>query len=174
MDAELERDLRAALRAFPDFPAKGILFQDVSRILADPRLLARAVDAMAAPFAGRVDKVAGIEARGFLLGVPVAQRLGVGFVPVRKAGKLPGPTRRAAYGLEYGRAEIEVQHDAFRPGERFLVVDDVLATGGTARAAAGLVEAAGATVAGHSFLLGIRALDGLSKLAPEGRAVVWV
>lgn len=174
VDITLERDVRAALRAFPDFPVKGILFQDVSPLLRDAKLLGRVVDAMAAPFAGRVDKVLGIESRGFILGVPVALRLGVGFVPVRKAGKLPGRTHVAAYDLEYGQAMVEIQQDALRPGDRVLVVDDVVATGGTAEAAARLVEMSGAKVAGHSFLLAIGALRGMDRLGPDARALVTV
>ena len=164
MDAELEADLRRALRAFPDFPVPGVLFQDVGPLLGDPSLLARVVDEMAAPWRGRVDKVAGVEARGFLLGVPIALRLGVGFVPVRKAGKLPGRTLRETYDLEYGKAAIEAQEDAVRHGERVLVVDDVIATAGTASATARLLERMGAEVAGHSFLLAIGALGGLERL----------
>lgn len=164
--------MKAALRPYPDFPKKGILFQDVLPLLADPALLARVVDAMAAPWAGQVDKVVGIESRGFLLGVPVALRLGVGFAPVRKVGKLPGETLREAYDLEYGQATLEMQRAAVRPGEGVLVVDDVIATAGTAQAAARLVEAAGARVVGHAFLLEIAALRGLPRLGASARALV--
>ena len=174
MDPGLAADVKAALRAHPDFPKKGILFQDVLPLLGDPALLSRVVDAMAQPWAGRVDKVAGIESRGFLLGPPVALRLGVGFVPVRKVGKLPGETLREDYDLEYGKATLEVQRAAFRPGERVLVVDDVIATAGTAQAAARLVERAGAKVAGHSFLLEIAVLRGLARLGPAARALASV
>lgn len=170
----LADELRAALRAYPDFPGKGILFQDIAPLLRQPALLARAIDAMAAPFAGRVDLVAGVESRGFILGVPVAQRLGVGFVPVRKSGKLPGATLREDYALEYGAASIEMQKDAVRPGERVLVLDDVLATGGTAAAAARLVTGAGATVAGHAFLLEILALRGRDRLVGEPHVLTSV
>ncbi|MEA3200439.1 MAG: adenine phosphoribosyltransferase [Thermoplasmata archaeon] len=141
-------------------------------ILRDPVLLSRAVEAMAEPWRGRVDAVAGVESRGFMLGAPVALRLGLPFVPVRKAGKLPGVTLREAYDLEYAKATLEVQADAFRPGERVLVVDDVLATGGTALAAARLVEKAGARVVGWSFLLEIDGLPGRARLGERARALV--
>lgn len=160
----LADDVRAALRAYPDFPTPGIVFQDVAPLLADPALLRRIVEALGAPFAGRVDKVVGIESRGFLLGAPVALALDVGFVPVRKLGKLPGATLREEYALEYGRATLELQDGALRAGERVLVVDDVLATGGTALAAANLVARAGARVEGFSFLLAIGALGGAKRL----------
>lgn len=174
MDPRLAQDVKATLRAFPDFPVKGILFQDVGPVLADPRLLARVVDAMASPWEGRVDKVAGIESRGFLLGAPVALRLGVGFVPVRKKGKLPGETLHESYALEYGQATLEMQKDALRPGERVLVVDDVVATAGTAEATARLVARAGAEVAGFSFLLEIGVLRGLTRLGAAANAVLTV
>lgn len=119
---------------------------------------------MAAPFAGRVDRVIGIESRGFVFGTPVAQKLGVGFVPVRKLGKLPGPTLAEKYELEYGTAAIEMQRDAIARGERVAIIDDVLATGGTARAAAALAAAAGAEVSGSGFLLEIGALKGRAML----------
>jgi len=161
----LADDVRRALRAYPDFPAKGIVFQDVAPLLRDTPLFARVVDAMAAPFAGVVDKVIGIESRGFVFGAPVAQKLGVGFVPVRKLGKLPGPTVVEKYTLEYGAAAVEMQRDALAAGERVLIVDDVLATGGTARAASSLVERVGARVAGFSFLLEIAGLRGRDVLS---------
>ncbi|HUR70036.1 MAG TPA: adenine phosphoribosyltransferase [Candidatus Thermoplasmatota archaeon] len=170
----LADDVRAALRAYPDFPAKGIVFQDVAPLLRDPALLARVVGAMAAPFAGRVDKVVGVESRGFIFGAPIALKLGVGFVPVRKVGKLPGAKLAEKYELEYGTAAVEMQRDAVAPGERVLVVDDVLATGGTARATARLVEGAGARLAGYSFLLEIGALKGRAALAAETRVVLTV
>jgi adenine phosphoribosyltransferase len=168
----LADSVRAALKAYPDFPKAGVLFQDIAPVLRDPALLARVVDEMAAPFAGRVDKVAGIESRGFVLGAPVAMRLGVGFVPVRKLGKLPGATLAEKYDLEYGTAALELQRDAIGAGERVVIVDDVLATGGTARAAARLVEGAGGVVAGFSFLLEIGALGGRTKLGREPHVVL--
>lgn len=168
----LADDVRRALRTYLDFPTKGILFQDIAPVLADPALLARVVDAMSAPFAGRVDNVAGVESRGFLFGLAIAQRLGVGFVPVRKLGKLPGSTLRAEYALEYGRATLEIQSAALRGGERVLLVDDVLATGGTALAARELVERAGAHAVGFSFLLEIGALAGRARLPGDVRVVL--
>lgn len=166
----LSDDVRRALRVYPDFPSRGIFFQDIAPLLGDPTLLGRVVEAMAAPHAGKVDKVAGIESRGFILGVPIAMRLGAGFVPIRKAGKLPGETLREDYRLEYGAAALEMQCDAVRAGERVLIVDDVLATGGTANAARRLVRQVGAEVSGHAFLLEIGALDG--RLALDGPAHV--
>ena len=130
------------VRDVPDFPEPGILFRDITPLLGDGPAFRSLVESLGRPHAG-VDVVAGIEARGFILAAPLATRLGVGFVPVRKAGKLPGPTERASYALEYGEAMLEVTHDAIRPGQRVLLVDDVLATGGTAAAAAELVERAG-------------------------------
>lgn len=165
-------ELRRALRAFPDFPTPGVLFQDIAPILADPRLLRLAVEAMAQPFHGRVDKVVAIESRGYPLGAPVALLLDAGFVPLRKPGKLPGALLREAYALEYGRAALEMQEGALRPGERVLILDDVLATGGTAEAAAKLVARAGAEAEGFSFLLEIGALGGRNRLGRDVHAVL--
>ena len=131
----LDRLLADGIRDIPDYPRPGILFKDITPLLATPGALEKVVDAMADGF-GPVDKVTGIEARGFILAAPVACRLGAGFVPVRKQGKLPAATYAQSYELEYGTATIEVHTDAFAPGERVLIVDDVLATGGTARATA--------------------------------------
>jgi adenine phosphoribosyltransferase len=170
----LQDDVRRALRTYPDFPAKGIVFQDIAPLLGDPALFARVVEAMAAPFAGRIDKVAGIESRGFLMGAPIAQRLGAGFVPIRKQGKLPGVTLSEEYELEYGASVVEMQRDALARGTRVLLVDDVLATGGTARAAASLLAQAGAQVAGFSFLLEIGALRGREKLTAPLHVVATV
>lgn len=170
----LAADIRAALRAHPDFPGKGIVFQDIAPLMRDPVLFARCVDAMAAPFAGRVTKVAGVESRGFILGAPIALRLGVGFVPVRKAGKLPGELLREDYALEYGRAAVEVQRDAFAPGEKVLVVDDVLATGGTANAALRVIERTGARVQAFVFLLEIGALKGRATLPRDAHVLCTV
>jgi adenine phosphoribosyltransferase len=154
------------VRDVPDFPEPGVVFKDISPLLADHVAFAAVVDAMVAHLGrGHVDKVAGIEARGFLLGAPVAYHLGAGFVPVRKKGKLPRSTYGESYDLEYGAAEIEVHRDAFAPGERVLVVDDVLATGGTAVAALALVEQAGAVPVGLSVLMELTALHGREKLA---------
>jgi adenine phosphoribosyltransferase len=157
--------LTALVRDVPDYPSPGILFKDITPVLADPGAFAAVVDALVEQHApGSVDKVVGIEARGFILAAPVAYHLRAGFVPMRKKGKLPYETFQSSYALEYGNATIEVHRDAFRPGERVLVVDDVLATGGTAAAAMDLIEQCGARLAGLSFLLELSALGGRQKL----------
>jgi len=154
------------IRDIPDFPTPGVSFKDITPLLADPKALAGTIEAMAAPYQDRdVHKVIGIEARGFILAAPVAARLGAGFVPIRKKGKLPGTTFAQDYQLEYGTATIEVLTDAFDPGDRVLVIDDVLATGGTARATADLVQRTGARVAGIAVLLELSFLHGRAKLA---------
>jgi adenine phosphoribosyltransferase len=152
-----------------DFPEPGILFKDITPLLADHTALTAVVDALAAPArdeSGRpvVDKVLGMESRGFILGAPVALALGVGFVPVRKAGKLPRTTYAVSYALEYGEATLEVHQDALQPGERVLLVDDVLATGGTARAAVELAEMCGAKVHGVAVLMELGFLPGRDAL----------
>lgn len=158
--------LAARIRDVPDFPTHGILFKDITPLLSDPATFELAIGAMAEPFrAASIGVVAGIEARGFILGAPVAYSLGVGFVPVRKKGKLPGDVVEASYDLEYGSATIEVTADAFTTGQRVLIVDDVLATGGTAAAAVDLVRRSGAEVAGVVFLLEIGFLSGREALA---------
>ena len=151
------------VRDVPDYPQPGVLFKDITPLLGDADAFGDVVEAMAATF-GPVDKVVGIEARGFILAAPVACRLGAGFVPIRKQGKLPGVTFAQEYELEYGTATIEVLTDAFEPSERVLVIDDVLATGGTARATADLIQRAGAEVAGLAVLLELSFLNGRSKL----------
>ena len=157
--------LRSLIRDVPDFPEAGVLFRDITPLLGDARGLRAAVDALAAPFADSgVDLVAGIEARGFLLGPAVATSLGAGFVPMRKEGRLPRETVREEYQLEYGRAVIEVHKDALAAGDCVLVLDDVLATGGTARAACRLVEALGGRIAGLSFLVELQPLGGRKGL----------
>ena len=161
---ELTRLITTLVRDVPDYPQAGVVFKDITPLLADGKAFAAVVDALAATF-GPVDKVAGIEARGFILAAPVACRLGAGFVPIRKQGKLPGPTFAQEYDLEYGTATIEVLTDAFAPGERVLVIDDVLATGGTARATADLVQRAGARVAELGVLLELSFLNGRAKVA---------
>ena len=165
----LADELLPLIRDVPDFPEPGVTFKDISLLLADHDAFGATVRALAAP--GRdaagallVDKVVGIEARGFILGAPVALALGAGFVPVRKLGKLPGTTYAATYALEYGEATLEVHRDALGTGERVLVVDDVLATGGTVEATAELVRRAGATVASVSVLLELQALGGRERL----------
>jgi len=157
------------IRDVPDYPRPGVLFKDINPLLADGPLFAELVAALAERYAGRVDAVAGVEARGFVLAAPLAVRLGIAFVPVRKAGKLPGDLHTAAYDLEYGSAQLEVQVDAFAPQARVVVVDDVLATGGTANAACDLVERAGALVVEFAVLMELGFLAGRARLV--GRAV---
>jgi adenine phosphoribosyltransferase len=155
--------IRAIIRDVPDYPRPGIVFKDITPLLADGAAFAAVVRALAAGH-DRIDKVAGIEARGFILAAPVACVLGAGFVPVRKEGKLPGLTYAESYQLEYGMATVEVHSDAFVPGERVLIIDDVLATGGTASATAQLVRRCGAQVVAISVLLELGFLDGRAKL----------
>ncbi|GAA4353954.1 adenine phosphoribosyltransferase [Angustibacter luteus] len=157
------------VRDVPDFPSAGVMFKDIAPLLADGPAFGAVVGDLADRYRGTVDAVVGIEARGFMLAAPVAVTLGVGFVPVRKAGKLPGPVWAAEYALEYGTAEIEVQQDAFGAGRRVLVLDDVLATGGTAEATCELVERAGAEVVELAVLLELAFLSGRDKL--PGRPV---
>lgn len=158
-------ELAGLVRDIPDVPQPGIVFKDITPLLAHPQGLASTIEALADPWhdAG-IDTVVGIEARGVILGAAVAHSLGVGFVPIRKAGKLPGATMAQQYDLEYGTDTIEIHADAVSPGEHVLVLDDVLATGGTAAAAALLLQRLGATLAGHSFLLELSFLDGRAKL----------
>jgi adenine phosphoribosyltransferase len=160
---ELTKLITTLVRDVPDYPQPGVMFKDITPLLADGPAFAAVIDALAGLY-GPVDKVAGIEARGFVLAAPVACRLGAGFVPIRKKGKLPGATFAQEYDLEYGTATVEVLTDAFQPAERVLVIDDVLATGGTARAAAELVKRAGAEVAGLAVLLELSFLNGRDKL----------
>lgn len=160
--------LRAALRTIPDFPEPGIQFKDISPILADPALLRSAVRALSEPFAPEgISKVVGIESRGFLFGTSMADWLGAGFVLARKPGKLPAETVREEYALEYGTDALEVHADALQPGDRVLVHDDVIATGGTAAATARLVERLGAELVGFSFLIELNALRGRHKLPSD-------
>lgn len=159
---------KSRIRNVPDFPKPGILFYDITTLLRDPAGFKAAIDSLAAPFAGAgVEIVVGIESRGFILGGPVADRLGAGFCPIRKPGKLPAATLRESFSLEYGTDSIEIHADAIRPGQRVLVVDDVLATGGTAKAAASLVKGLGGTLHGLAFLIELDFLNGREKLAGE-------
>jgi len=162
----LAAQLRRAIRDVPDFPKSGIVFKDITPILLDAALFHRATEAMAAPFAGdAITHVIGIESRGFILGAPVAQHLGAAFVPVRKPGKLPSTVERVQYALEYGTDALEMHRDALSSDDRALVVDDVLATGGTARATCELVERIGARVVGCSFLMTLSFLPGVQNLS---------
>jgi adenine phosphoribosyltransferase len=161
----LRERIERRLRVVPDFPEPGILFQDITPLLADAPLFADVVNAMAAPWRNEtITHVAGIESRGFILAAPVAVALGAGFIPIRKAGKLPWKTTTLDYALEYGTGQLEMHVDACTPSSRVLLVDDVLATGGTASAACALIESVGSEVAGCAFLLTIAALAGASRL----------
>jgi adenine phosphoribosyltransferase len=162
-------DLESHIRDVPDWPEPGIIFKDITPLLADPLAFHGAIDAMVAPFVdGGITKVVGIEARGFILGAPVADRLGAGFVPIRKAGKLPYDIHHQEYELEYGTDRIEVHSDAVTMSDTVLIVDDVLATGGTAAASIKLIEALGATVAGLAVLIELEFLAGRAKLNGTG------
>jgi len=158
--------IEALIRDVPDFPEPGIVFKDITPVLADPIAFSTIIDLIVVHFGrGNVDKVVGIEARGFILAAPVAYHFGAGVVPIRKAGKLPWTTESEEYSLEYGTATLELHRDAVSPGERVLVVDDVLATGGTAKAAASLVERIGGTVCGIACLIELNFLHGRDKVA---------
>ena len=157
--------LKDLIRSIPDFPSPGIVFRDITTVLKDPKGLALAMDALEESLQGAdFDLVLGPESRGFIFGVPLACRLGKGFVPARKIGKLPAATARKSYALEYGSAEIEIHRDAIQPGQRVVIIDDLLATGGTARATAELAEELGATVVALCFLIELEALAGRSVL----------
>jgi adenine phosphoribosyltransferase len=160
--------LKAKIRHVPDFPKAGILFYDVTTLLRDPQGLRVTIDALSIPFEGRgIDLVVGIESRGFILGSAVADRIGAGFIPVRKVGKLPSATIQASYSLEYGSDSLEMHSDAVEAGQRVLIVDDLLATGGTAAAAVSLVRQLGGEVEGAAFLIELLALNGRAKLPGE-------
>ena len=165
MSSNLEQRLRARIRDVPDFPKPGIVFKDITPLLADPVAFSSVIDEMVVNFGrGNVDKVVGMEARGFIIAAPVAYHFGAGFVPLRKRGKLPYDTLSETYNLEYGSETLEVHADAFRSRDRVLVVDDVLATGGTAKAARNLIEKCGATVAGLAFVIELGFLSGAATL----------
>lgn len=158
-------DLAKTIRDVPDFPVEGILFKDITTLLQRPAAFREAVDALAGHFADKgVDQIVAIESRGFVFGAPLAYKLGSGFVPVRKAGKLPAKTISVEYSLEYGTNTLEMHADAIEPGQRVLLVDDLLATGGSARAAIELVERLGGTVIGCAFLIELEPLQGAKQL----------
>ena len=164
MNDNMER-VKSLIREVPDFPQQGIVFKDITPLLADEVAFSSVIDVIVVHFGrGTVDKVVGIEARGFILASPVAYHFGAGFVPVRKAGKLPWETEAESYELEYGTETLEIHQDAFRPGERVLIVDDVLATGGTAQATASLVERLGGKVVGIACLVELSFLKGREKI----------
>src|SRR3977135_351020 len=160
-----DHDLKATVRTIPDYPKKGILFRDITTLLADARAFRRAVDELVQPWAGlKIDKVAGIEARGFIIGGAVAHQVSAGFVPIRKKGKLPHTTVSIAYSLEYGMDEMEIHEDAVAPGERVILVDDLVATGGTAEGAVKLWRQMGAHVLAACFIIDLPELGGAAKL----------
>lgn len=161
----LENDLKASIRTIEDYPKPGIMFRDITTLLGNARAFRRAVDELVQPWAGsKVDKVAGIEARGFILGGAVAHQVSAGFVPVRKKGKLPHTTVRIAYSLEYGLDEMEIHEDAVTKGERVLIVDDLIATGGTAEGAVKLLRQMGADILAACFIIDLPDLGGADKL----------
>ncbi len=168
----MKKTVKDYIRTIVDFPHEGILFRDVTTLFADARGFRMAIDQLLTPYAGlRIDKVAGLEARGFILGGAVAHQLSTGFVPIRKKGKLPGAVISQAYTLEYGEAVVEVHDDAMQPGESVLLVDDLLATGGTAEAGIRLLERLGAKVIGCAFVVDLPDLGGRKKLEAMGMEV---
>jgi len=167
MGSETVERLRAAVRDVPDFPKKGIMFKDITPVLSDPSLFRASIDLFLERCRGReLDKIVGIDARGFVFGSAVAYELGVGFVPIRKRGKLPYRTEIAKYSLEYGEAEVEMHTDALTAGERVVLVDDLLATGGTSAAAAVLIRKAGGQLLEAQFLIELEFLEGRKRLEP--------
>ena len=169
MTSTVQSELIAAIRNIPDYPKPGVMFRDITTLLGNPRAFRRAIDELVHPYAGtKIDKIAGIEARGFILGGAIAHQLSSGFVPIRKKGKLPHDTVRIAYSLEYGVDEMEMHKDAIRNGERVLLLDDLIATGGTATAAAQLLGSAGAQVMAACFVIDLPALGGAERLRKSG------
>ena len=169
MSATLKEELIAAIRNIPDYPKPGIMFRDITTLLGNPRAFRRSVDELVHPFAGtKIDKVAGMEARGFILGGAVAHQLSAGFVPIRKKGKLPHDTVRIAYSLEYGVDEMEMHRDAIQPGEKVVLVDDLIATGGTAEGAVKLLKQMGADIVAACFIIDLPELGGRKKLEALG------
>ena len=161
-------DLKQHIRNVPDFPKAGILFYDITTLLRDPQGFRMTIDMLSLPYEGQhIDAVVGIESRGFILGGAVAARIGAGFIPIRKPGKLPAKALKEIYDLEYGKDALEIHEDAVQPGQRILIVDDVLATGGTAAAAAQLVKKLGGNLHGLAFLIELMVLDGRKKLPEE-------
>ena len=169
MTSSLDESLRAAIRTIPDYPRPGILFRDITTLLGNARAFRRAVDELVYPWAGsKIDKIAGMEARGFILGGAVAHQLSAGFVPIRKKGKLPHETVRVAYSLEYGLDEMEMHRDAVAPGEKVILVDDLIATGGTAQGAVKLIRQMGAEIVSACFVIDLPDLGGRAGLEALG------
>lgn len=168
----MNKTVKDYIRTIEDFPHEGIMFRDVTTLFEDPRGFRLAIDQLLHPYVGQpIDKIVGLEARGFILGGAIAHQLSVGFVPVRKKGKLPGKTISQDYTLEYGEATVEIHDDALKPGERVLVVDDLLATGGTAEAGIKLLEQLGADIVGCAFVIDLPDLGGRKKLEALGMDV---
>ncbi len=169
MDKTVEQTLSSAIRTIPDYPKPGIMFRDITTLLNQPRAFRRAIDELVHPYAGTgIEQIAGIEARGFILGGAIAHQLSAGFVPIRKKGKLPHDTVRIAYSLEYGVDEMEMHRDAIRPGEKVLLVDDLIATGGTAEGAVKLLQQMGANVVAACFVIDLPELGGRKKIEALG------
>lgn len=165
----VQSELISAVRSIPDYPKPGIMFRDITTLLGNPKTFRRAIDELVHPYAGtKVDKIAGIEARGFILGGAIAHQLSAGFVPIRKKGKLPHETVRIAYSLEYGVDEMEMHRDAIVPGEKVILVDDLIATGGTAEGAAKLLLQMGAEIVAACFIIDLPELGGRRKLEALG------
>ena len=162
---ELEEKIKEKVRSIPDYPKKGIIFRDITTLLRDGPLFRACIDTIAEHFKGRVDAVAGVEARGFIIGSAVAYKLGKGFIPIRKEGKLPYDKVKKTYSLEYGEETIEIHKDALAKGERILLVDDLLATGGTAKASCELIESLGGKIVGVAFIIELTDLHGRDKLS---------
>ena len=172
MQPSLEEFLIGSIRTIPDYPKPGILFRDITTLLGDARAFRRAIDELVHPYAGlKVDKIAGIEARGFILGGAIAHQLSAGFIPIRKKGKLPHETVRVAYSLEYGLDEMEMHKDAVKPGEKVILVDDLIATGGTAEGAVKLLTQMGADILAACFVIDLPDLGGRRKLEDLGVTV---
>jgi adenine phosphoribosyltransferase len=165
----IQSELISAIRSIPDYPKPGVMFRDITTLLGNPRAFRRAIDELVHPYAGtKVDKIAGIEARGFILGGAIAHQLSAGFIPIRKKGKLPHDTVRIAYSLEYGVDEMEMHRDAVAPGDKVILVDDLIATGGTAEGAAKLLKQMGADIVAACFIIDLPELGGRKKLEALG------
>ncbi|GGH20305.1 adenine phosphoribosyltransferase [Mucilaginibacter phyllosphaerae] len=169
----IEQQIKTAIRDIHDFPKPGIIFKDITPILKDPELCTQINDAFLNKIGDlQIDAIAGVESRGFLFGLSLATRLGVPFIPVRKAGKLPHTVNQKVYELEYGQATIEIHTDAFNPGDRIMIHDDLLATGGTVTATSQLIQEMGGVVAGFSFVVGLSFLKGLEKISPISSNII--